>query len=113
MRVISLINAPHAAAAPYAAGADPSPAAARAAAALAQARARIRSRESGAAAAGGAGGAAVAPYADTIASVTRARQLLESIGAADAGSAPRPAAQPQQHAPLAGLLAAAGEDDLT
>jgi hypothetical protein len=114
MRVISLINAPHAAAAPYAAGADPSPAAARAAAALAQARARIRSREGGAGAAGGAGGAAVAPYADTIASVTRARQLLESIGAADAGSsAPRPAAQPQQHAPLAGLLAAAGEDDLT
>ena len=102
MDVINLINKPHSAPVPYMVGTDPSPAAARAAAALAQARARMRSREGGAGPASGS-----APFEDGLSSVTRARQLLDSIGA-ESGAARRASA-----GPVAGLLAQAGGDDLT
>ena len=103
MDVINLIHRPAPApGAGYMVGTDPSPAAARAAAALAQARARMRSREGGAPPAGGA------PFEDGLSSVNRARALLDTIGAEN-GVARRS----QPAAPLAGLLAQAGGDDLT
>ena len=106
MDVINLINKPHAAPMPYMVGTDPSPAAARAAAALAQARARMRSREGGGPVPPAPGSAPV-PFEDGLSSVTRARQLLDSIGA-ESGAARRTSA-----GPVAGLLAQAGGDDLT
>jgi len=105
MDVINLINKPKGAPVPYMVGTDPSPAAARAAAALAQARARMRSRESGAAP---AAGPAPVPFEDGLSSVTRARQLLDSIGAESGGAARR-----APGGPVAGLLAQAGGEDLT
>ena len=104
MDVINLIKTqPPAPGAGYMVGTDPSPAAARAAAALAQARARMRNREGGAPPASGG-----APFEDGLSSVNRARALLDTIGA-EGGVARRS----QPAAPLAGLLAQAGADDLT